>query len=364
METRPDGYVGPLDAARRAASVYAVTDDRLAGYEDGLSAVGLELAALRIEERPCNDARAARAAALTLLAECPRPTAILAMSDVFALAATTRLPSSACGSRTISRWSASTISRPQAGSTRRSPRCISRWWRRAGSPRSCCSAGARRRGRSCCRPALWYAAAPRHRRRHDPVAGAHRSAVARARLTIDKPRRCLPSSGQRPRAWHDLSARRTGQEGVTRMRYRLAAASLGLAMATALTTPALAKTLVYCSESSPEGFNPAALHCRHHLRCRSRAIYNTLVEFEHGTTNLRPGLAESWDISDDGLAIHLPSAPGGQVPDHRRLHPDPRSSMPTTWSTASSACGSRIIHTTASGRRPTSTSPALACPPC
>ena len=87
METRPDGYVGPLDAARRAASVYAVTDDRLAGYEDGLSAVGLELAALRIEERPCNDARAARAAALTLLAECPRPTAILAMSDVFALAA-------------------------------------------------------------------------------------------------------------------------------------------------------------------------------------------------------------------------------------------------------------------------------------
>jgi DNA-binding LacI/PurR family transcriptional regulator len=87
METRPDGYIGPLDAARRAGSVYAVTDDRLAGYEDGLAAAGLEPAALRIEERPCNDPRAAREAARALLSERPRPTAILAMSDLFALAA-------------------------------------------------------------------------------------------------------------------------------------------------------------------------------------------------------------------------------------------------------------------------------------
>jgi DNA-binding LacI/PurR family transcriptional regulator len=87
METRPDGYAGPLDAARRAGSVYAVTDDRLAGYEDGLAAAGLDPAALRIEERPCNSPRAARDAALALLAERPRPTAILAMSDLFALAA-------------------------------------------------------------------------------------------------------------------------------------------------------------------------------------------------------------------------------------------------------------------------------------
>jgi DNA-binding LacI/PurR family transcriptional regulator len=87
METRPDGYIGPLDAARRAGSVYAVTDDRLAGYEDGLAAAGLDPAALRIEERPCNSPRAAHEAALVLLAERPRPTAILAMSDQFALGA-------------------------------------------------------------------------------------------------------------------------------------------------------------------------------------------------------------------------------------------------------------------------------------
>jgi DNA-binding LacI/PurR family transcriptional regulator len=87
METRPDGYAGPLDAARRASSVYAVTNERLAGYEDALSAAGLDLAALRVEERPCNNPRTAREATLGLLAERPRPTAILAMGDVFALAA-------------------------------------------------------------------------------------------------------------------------------------------------------------------------------------------------------------------------------------------------------------------------------------
>lgn len=86
METRPDGYVGPLDGARRAGSVYAVTDDRLAGYQDELSAAGLDPALVPIEERPCNNPGSARAAARTLLAERPRPTAILAMSDPFALA--------------------------------------------------------------------------------------------------------------------------------------------------------------------------------------------------------------------------------------------------------------------------------------
>jgi dipeptide transport system substrate-binding protein len=90
------------------------------------------------------------------------------------------------------------------------------------------------------------------------------------------------------------------------MAYRYVVGGLGVALA-ALSTPAMAKTLVYCSEGSPEGFNPQLYTAGTTFDASARAIYNTLVEFEHGTTNLRPGLAESWDISDDGLqyTFHL-----------------------------------------------------------
>ena len=64
---------------------------------------------------------------------------------------------------------------------------------------------------------------------------------------------------------------------------------------------AQAKTLVYCSEGSPEGFDPAPYTAGTTFDASARAIYNRLLEFEKGTTNVIPGLAESWEISDDGL---------------------------------------------------------------
>jgi DNA-binding LacI/PurR family transcriptional regulator len=87
FETRPDGYVGPLDADRRAGAVYETTMERLAGYEDGLREAGLDPATLAIEEHPGYGRGRGMAAAFRLLAAVPRPTAILAMSDEFALGA-------------------------------------------------------------------------------------------------------------------------------------------------------------------------------------------------------------------------------------------------------------------------------------
>ena len=85
------------------------------------------------------------------------------------------------------------------------------------------------------------------------------------------------------------------------MTSRLRYAMLGAAVALVLAGPAAAKTLVFCSEGSPEGFNPQLFTSGTTFDASSQAIYSRLVEFERGTTTLIPGLAESWSISDDGL---------------------------------------------------------------
>ena len=64
---------------------------------------------------------------------------------------------------------------------------------------------------------------------------------------------------------------------------------------------AYAKTLVYCSEGSPEGFDPAPYTSGTTFDAASKPLYNRLVEFKRGTSQVQPGLAESWEISDDGL---------------------------------------------------------------
>ncbi len=82
---------------------------------------------------------------------------------------------------------------------------------------------------------------------------------------------------------------------------RKTALAVALLAATAFAGTASAKTFVHCSEGSPEGFDPALYTAGTTFDASSNSVYNRLVEFEVGTTNIDPGLAESWEVSDDGL---------------------------------------------------------------
>jgi dipeptide transport system substrate-binding protein len=79
-------------------------------------------------------------------------------------------------------------------------------------------------------------------------------------------------------------------------------AGLGLAVLLMGSTAVSAKTLVYCSEGSPENFTPA-LNTTGTSFDAARPVYNQLVEFERGSTKVVPGLAESWTVSEDGKEI-------------------------------------------------------------
>jgi dipeptide transport system substrate-binding protein len=85
------------------------------------------------------------------------------------------------------------------------------------------------------------------------------------------------------------------------MRFVAKTAMLAAVSLLALGAAAEAKTLVFCSEGSPEGFNPQLFTAGTTFDASSRQVYNRLVEFERGSTEVKPGLAESWTVSDDGL---------------------------------------------------------------
>ena len=77
-----------------------------------------------------------------------------------------------------------------------------------------------------------------------------------------------------------------------------------------LATTVQAKTLVYCSEGSPEGFDPGLYTAGTTFDASSRTVYNRLVEFKHGSTEIEPGLAESWTSSEDGTEYTFKLRPG------------------------------------------------------
>ena len=83
-----------------------------------------------------------------------------------------------------------------------------------------------------------------------------------------------------------------------------------LLAATVLSGAASAKTFVYCSEGSPEGFDPGLYTAGTTFDAAAHTVYNRLLEFKKGTTETEPGLAESYTISDDGLEYTFKLRPG------------------------------------------------------
>ena len=65
-------------------------------------------------------------------------------------------------------------------------------------------------------------------------------------------------------------------------------------------SPVAAKTLVYCSEGSPENFYPGINTTGTSFDVNSQ-IYSRIVDFERGGTKVIPGLAERWTVSKDEL---------------------------------------------------------------
>lgn len=61
------------------------------------------------------------------------------------------------------------------------------------------------------------------------------------------------------------------------------------------------KTFIYCSEASPSSFNPQITTDGTSINASAHTVYDGLVEFQYGSTEIVPGLAKSWEISDDSL---------------------------------------------------------------
>ena len=83
------------------------------------------------------------------------------------------------------------------------------------------------------------------------------------------------------------------------MKFTPARFAVALSLSALLSLSAGAKTLVYCSEGSPENFTPA-INTTGTSFDAARPVYDKLTEFERGSTVVQPGLAQSWTVSPDG----------------------------------------------------------------
>jgi len=63
------------------------------------------------------------------------------------------------------------------------------------------------------------------------------------------------------------------------------------------------REFIFCSEGSPLSFNPQLAGDGTSFDASSQTLYNRLVDFEEGSTNLIPSLAESWTFLNNGKTV-------------------------------------------------------------
>jgi dipeptide transport system substrate-binding protein len=88
------------------------------------------------------------------------------------------------------------------------------------------------------------------------------------------------------------------------------ASALALAGLAAPAPAAAAPTLVYCTDAAPQGFDPAQYQTIATDNAAGMVLYDTLLRMKPGTTELAPGLAQSWQTSADGRVVTLHLRPG------------------------------------------------------
>ena len=107
----------------------------------------------------------------------------------------------------------------------------------------------------------------------------------------------------------------------TRHRPARTLASLALALwLGSLAHPAAARTLVFCSEGNPESLDPGLVTTTTAMNATWQ-MFNNLVEFEPGTTTIRPALAESWSVSQDGRTYDFTLREGVRFHANARFEP-------------------------------------------
>jgi len=64
-----------------------------------------------------------------------------------------------------------------------------------------------------------------------------------------------------------------------------------------------AQSIIYCSEGSPEGFNPQTVTSGVTIDATSKQLYNQLITFQSNENTISPSLAKSWHVTRDGKKI-------------------------------------------------------------